>query len=128
MTAIQRPSIIYFHPGRGFYEEKKSLLHLSSANLIDFFLEVFNELHKAVLVMAASQRKGGVELGLNHNTQVINLTYPELGKGKIRQIHSILIFAREIAGRALQKEICSADYSASVALSFYGTIFHINSR
>jgi len=122
LSKEHKPSIIYFHSGRGLYEEKQGLLHLSSTNLVDFFVEVFNGLPKAVLVVAKSRRMGEVKLGLKKNTQVFNLTYPEVGEGKLKQIHSVLIFAKEITSEALRKEIRSADYSVSVALSFYGTI------
>ena len=116
-------SIIYFHSGRGFYDEERRLLRLPSANLIDFFLEVFTRLASSVLVIPLGSEKDRVALQLGEKIQVFNVPYPQIDEGKLRQIVSTLRFIIWLTNTTFRKYIRLSDYSVSQGLYFDGMMY-----
>ena len=72
-------SFIYMHSVRGFYDKDKNILFLSSSNIIDFFAEVFKEVHNAFLVLPIDKpKKNSVAIKVGNNTQVFNVNFSDL--------------------------------------------------
>jgi glycosyltransferase involved in cell wall biosynthesis len=118
-----KASIIYFHSGRGFYDGERRLLCLPSANLMDFFLEVFQRFKNSVLVIPLGSEKDRVTLKLGKTTRIFNVPYPQIHEGRLRQIVSIFRFMNWLASKKLRGHIRRSHYSVSQGLYFDGTLY-----
>jgi glycosyltransferase involved in cell wall biosynthesis len=116
-------SIVYMHSERVYYDKSNNLLHLTSGNLIDFFLVVFDVVGNSVLITPKTSKKGEVIYRLGANTRVYDVSFPEVGDKKRRQVRSVFSFLKDLTSKTVLNEIRVARYSVSVGLSFSGTIF-----
>lgn len=116
-------AIIYFHSGRGFYDVERRLLCLPSANLMDFFLEVFNRFTSSVLVIPLGSEKDRVTLKLGKTTRIFNVPYPQTNEVRLRQIVSIFRFMIWLTNTTFRKYIRFSDYSVSQGLYFDGMVY-----
>ena len=118
-------SVLWMHSERGWYEKGRSHLQLKSANLIDFFLEVFKKTERSVLILPLSRSKGEVSLEIPENTSVYTVPYPESGQGIRKNLWDLFGFLRAVISPLMLAPIRQADITASVGLCFNGTVFAI---
>ncbi len=112
------------HPERGNYYADDNLLRLKSANLIDFFLFLFNFIDKAHIIFPKTDKNSGkVLFKVEENVNILSLPFPEIKGTIFNKIVATVKFIRSLIKKETLSIIKSADYSVSAGYTFTGIIF-----